>query len=220
MGPRGDAIVEFDWCVGVLLATLEQTKLLDDTLIILSSDNGPVLDDGYKDGAAEKVGEHKPAGPFRGGKYSAFEGGTRIPFIVNWRRQVKPGTSDAVVSQVDLLASLAALAGQAYATNQAPDSRNLLPALLGKSTTGREEVVEHARMLALRRGDWKYIEPSQGPAFSPQTKTELGADPGGLLFNLSLDPGETNNLAKTEGRALQEMAARLEQIRVLRRQQP
>ncbi len=213
MGPRGDAIAEFDWCVGALLTTLGRTMLLDNTLIILSSDNGPVVDDGYKDGAVEKLGKHRPAGPLRGGKYSAFEGGTRVPLIVNWPGKVKPGTSEAIVSQVDLLASLAALVGQSYAASEAPDSSNQLGALLGKSKTGREEVVEQARILALRQGDMKYIEPSQGPRQSPLTNTELGADPGGFLFDLSADPGETNNLAARDPRTLREMAVRLEEIR-------
>jgi arylsulfatase A-like enzyme len=112
MGPRGDAIVEFDACVNVILDLLDQLKLTDRTLVILSSDNGPTLDDGYKDGANEKVGSHRPAGPLRAGKYSLFEGGTRIPFIVRWPGHVQPGVSDALVDQVDLAASLAALTGQ------------------------------------------------------------------------------------------------------------
>ena len=115
MGARGDAIVQFDWCVGELLATLDRLQLTDNTLVILSSDNGPVLDDGYKDGAVEKLGDHKPAGPFRGGKYTIFEGGTRMPFVVRWPGRVKPGVSDALVSQVDFCASFAALAGQTSA---------------------------------------------------------------------------------------------------------
>ena len=84
MGPRGDAMVEFDWCVGEILKTLDRHKLTKNTLVILTSDNGPVIDDGYKDGALEKLGGHKPAGPLRGGKYSRFEAGTRVPFIVRW----------------------------------------------------------------------------------------------------------------------------------------
>ncbi len=220
MGPRGDAIVEFDTCVGALLTTIERLGLRDNTLILLTSDNGPVLDDGYKDGAMEKLGDHKPAGPWRGGKYSAFEGGTRIPFIVNWPGHVSAGSSDAIVGQVDLLASLAALVGQTYATNDAPDSLNVLPALLGLEPEGRKEVVEYARILALRQRDWKYIEPSQGPAYSRYTQTELGAAPGGMLFDLSMDPGETNNVAKSEWRMLREMAVRLEEIRLATRNKP
>ena len=81
MGPRGDAILEADWCIGEFIKTLEAESLLENTLIVFSSDNGPVLNDGYYDDAVEKLGDHKPAGPLRGGKYSLFEAGTRVPFI-------------------------------------------------------------------------------------------------------------------------------------------
>ena len=84
MGPRGDAIVEFDWSVGEVLRALDENGLAESTLVVLTSDNGPVVDDGYRDDAVEKLGSHKPAGPFRGGKYSKFEGGTRVPFMVRW----------------------------------------------------------------------------------------------------------------------------------------
>ena len=122
MGPRGDAIVQADWCVGEVVAALDRLRLAENTLVILTSDNGPVVDDGYRDDAVEKLGGHKPAGPWRGGKYSNFEGGTRVPFIVRWPGHVAPGTSDALVSQVDLLASFAALAGQKLSPADAPDS--------------------------------------------------------------------------------------------------
>ena len=112
MGPRGDAIAELDWSIGRILDTLERLKLTRDTLFIFSSDNGPVVDDGYRDQAVEKLGDHKPAGPLRGGKYSAYDGGTRVPFVVRWPGTVKPGVSAAPLSQVDLLASFAALAGR------------------------------------------------------------------------------------------------------------
>lgn len=82
MGLRGDAIAQFDWTVGQLLETLERTGLAENTLIILSSDNGPVVDDGYDDQAEKLLNGHKPSGNLRGGKYSAFEGGTRVPVIV------------------------------------------------------------------------------------------------------------------------------------------
>ena len=75
MGPRGDAIAQLDWSVGEVLATLDRLELADDTLVLFTSDNGPVVDDGYRDEAVEKLGDHAPAGPFRGGKYSSFEGG-------------------------------------------------------------------------------------------------------------------------------------------------
>ena len=86
MGVRGDAIVQFDWTVGQLLKKLHELKIDDNTLVILTSDNGPVVDDGYQDRAEELLNGHSPAGPFRGNKYSAFEGGTAVPFIVSWPR--------------------------------------------------------------------------------------------------------------------------------------
>jgi arylsulfatase A-like enzyme len=83
LGYRGDAIVEFDWSVGEIVKTLERLKLAGNTLIVLCSDNGPVLDDGYVDGAVEKLGSHTPAGPFSGGKYSVYEGGTPGEIFLN-----------------------------------------------------------------------------------------------------------------------------------------
>ena len=103
MGPRGDAILEMDWSVGQITKKLEDLGLSENTLVIFTSDNGPVVDDGYQDQAKELLGSHKPAGPLRGGKYSAFDGGTRVPFIVYWPGKVKPGKSDAMVSQVDFI---------------------------------------------------------------------------------------------------------------------
>ncbi len=126
MGPRGDAILQSDWSIGQVLDTLDRLKLADNTLVIFTSDNGPVVDDGYVDQAVEKLGAHTPAGPLRGGKYSRFEAGTRVPFVVRWPARVRPGVSDALVSQVDLLASLAALVGQAVPAGEAPDSLNQL----------------------------------------------------------------------------------------------
>ena len=213
MGARGDAIVQFDWCVGELLATLDRRDLNKDTLVILTSDNGPVLDDGYKDGAVEKLGNHKPAGPWRGGKYSAYEGGTREPLIVRWPGRVKPGVSDAIVSQVDFPASLAALVGQKFPAKEGPDSQNVLPALLGDAKSGRDHVVGYAGILALRRGNWKYIEPGKRQPRAAGTNVELGSDPGGMLFNLAADPGETNNLAAAQPDKREELAAQLAKIR-------
>ncbi len=209
MGPRGDAIVEFDYAVGAILDELEKLGLTENTLVIVSSDNGPVIDDGYKDRAVELLGDHKPAGPLRGGKYSRFEGGTRVPFIVRWPARVKPGVSDALVSQVDLLASFAALAGQKLAPTDGPDSLNVLPALLGESPTGRDHVVEHANKLALRVGDWKYIEPAPGPAVQVNTNTQTANSLQPQLYNLATDIGETRNLATAEPQRTQELAARL-----------
>lgn len=213
MGPRGDVIVQFDWCAGEILKALDRLKLAENTLVILSSDNGPVVDDGYKDQAREKLGDHMPAGPFRGGKYSAFEGGTRVPFIVRWPGRVKPGVSEALICQIDFLASFAALTRQALPTGAAPDSVNVLRALLGKSRTGRDHLVQQAGPLSLRRAAWKYIEPGKGTRRNKETDTEMGQEPTGQLYKLTADLGETNNLATRETNRLQAMQAELTRIR-------
>jgi arylsulfatase A-like enzyme len=220
MGPRGDALVEFDWCVGEILKTLDRQKLTKNTLVILTSDNGPVIDDGYKDGALEKLGSHKPAGPLRGGKYSRFEAGTRVPFIVRWPARVKPGVTHALVSQVDLIASLASLTGQRLGNSEAPDSFDVLAALLGQSRQGREHIVEHAGGLALRVGGWKYLEPVQGPKRSATTNIELGNDSEPQLYDLSQDPGETGNLASQHRERVKSMEALLRRIKQDGRSRP
>ena len=213
LGPRGDAIVEADWSVGEILGALDRLNLARNTLVIFTSDNGPVIDDGYKDDAVEKLGRHTPAGPFRGGKYSNFEAGTRVPFIVRWSGHVKPGLSSALLTQVDLLASLAALTGQKLAAEDGPDSLDHLPALLGRSTTGRSALVEGAGALSLRQGQWKYIEPNKRQKINKETNTELGNDSVPQLYDLSKDRGETRNLASDQPARVQAMAADLEKIR-------
>ncbi len=213
LGPRGDAIAQLDWSVGEVVALVDRLKLTDRTLIIFSSDNGPVVDDGYQDDAVTKLGAHKPAGPWRGGKYSNFEGATRVPFIVRWPTRVKPGESAALVCQIDLLASFAALTGQVLPTNTAPDSFNLLPALLGDSPQGRDHLIEHAGQTSLRMGAWKYIPPGPGAKINANTNTEMGRDPADQLYNLATDPGETKNLAVEQSGRVKEMAARLQTLK-------
>lgn len=220
MGPRGDVIAQFDGCTGEILAALDRLGLTTNTLVILSSDNGPVVDDGYRDQAVEKLGDHRPAGPLRGGKYSAFEGGTRVPFIVRWPGRVKPGVSDALVSQVDFLASFATLTGQKLAAEDAPDSLDTLPALLGESKAGRDHVVEHSNVLSLREGQAKYIEPGKGPKRNLNTNTEMGADPQGLLFDLAADPAEQDNRIGQDPDRARGMQDRLQKLREAGRTRP
>ena len=197
MGPRGDAIVQFDACVGEVLDALDERGLTKNTLVILSSDNGSVIDDGYQDDAVAKLGDHRPAGPLRGGKYSNFEGGTRVPMIVRWPKVVTAGTtSSALVSQVDFLRSFATLTGQPLPDDAAPDSQDISPALLGKSETGRSHIVEYASSVSLRDGNWKFIPANGGVAVAKFTNTELGNAPVPQLYDLSADPGEINNVAE------------------------
>src|SRR3954451_18221427 len=159
MGPRGDAIAELDWSVGQILAALDRNGLRENTLVLFSSDNGPVVDDGYQDEAVQKLGTHRPAGSYRGGKYSNFDGGTRVPFMARWPGHIKPDSvSGALIGQVDLLSTFASLTRQTIPREAGPDSLDVLPALLGKSKVGRKSLVEHADALSLIDGDWKLIE--------------------------------------------------------------
>jgi len=203
MGARGDVITEFDDTVGQVLQALDRLNLADDTLVIVTSDNGPVVDDGYQDEAEALLGDHRPAGPWRGGKYTAFEGGTRMPMLIRWPGRVAPGVSDALVCQVDFPASLASLAGREFPKDAGPDGRNVLDALLGKSKQGREELVEQGGGVrtALRQGAWKFI-----PA--PNAK-----EPKGQLYNLADDPAETQNLAPQNPDRVAAMWNRLKEIR-------
>lgn len=210
MGPRGDAIMEADWCVGELISHLEKNGLLENTLIIFSSDNGPVLDDGYVDEAKEKLGNHKPAGVLRGGKYSLYEAGTRVPFMVYWKGKIKPQVSDALVCQLDLMASLASLVHQPLKGNF--DSQNILPVLLGKSKKGRNELVLEANgRMAYRAGEWSFIPPYKGPERNA-TGNELGNLPEGGLFNLKDDISQLNNVAVENKSHFEKMKSRFLEI--------
>ncbi|MFN0104392.1 MAG: sulfatase family protein [Bryobacteraceae bacterium] len=213
MGPRGDAIAELDSSVGQVLDKLDRLGLTQNTLVMFSSDNGPVVDDGYKDDAVEKLGGHKAAGPWRGGKYSSFEGGTRVPLLVRWPARVKPGVSAALVGQQDFLGSFARLTGQPLPGDAAPDSVDVLDALLGSAKKGRGHIVEQARALAYREGDWKLIEASDGPRVNRNTNTELGLAPAAQLFNVAKDPNERTDLAARHPERVTAMQAALDKIR-------
>lgn len=213
LGARGDAILQFDWSVGEIMKTLDRFRLSENTLVIFTSDNGPVVDDGYQDQAVEKLNGHRPSGPLRGGKYSIFDAGTRVPFVVRWPGHINPGISPALACQIDFLASLAGLTGQNLKADDAPDSYNILPALLGKSKNGRNHLVEHAGTLSLIRRNWKYIEPSKGAGFNKNTNTETGNDLQPQLYDLKSDIGERRNLAAKQPRKVEELAAQLKKIR-------
>ncbi len=211
LGDRGDVIVEADWALGEFVKTLEKEGLLENTLIIFSSDNGPVLNDGYYDEAVEKIGDHTPRGPLRGGKYSLFEAGTRVPFFTYWKGKIQPGQSDAMVSQVDLLSSLAVLVGSG---ERGKDSEELLGVFLGESSQGREELIlEATTRTAFRKGDWAMIPPFEGPAVAKQVNIELGNSETYQLYNLKDDIGQSTNLAETHPEKLREMIASFEAIR-------
>ena len=214
LGPRGDVILELDWCVGELLATLERLGLRDKTIVIFTSDNGPVLDDGYEDRAVELNGGHRPAGPLRGGKYSMYDGGTRVPFIASWPGTIQPGKSDAVVCQVDFLASFASLVGVPLPDGAAVDSMDILPALLGDDGAGRTELVTEGigAKTVLHQGRFVYIPPYKGSG-GPQERQHRTRQ---LARAAAVRPGRRHRAAAQFGggapRSRQAMDRRLKEI--------
>lgn len=190
MGIRGDVTIQMDDCLGRLREALTQNGY-SDCLFIFSSDNGPVINDGYFDGSIRDCKGHNPVAPMSagtwrdgklsGGKYGLMEGSTRVPFIVSWPGHTHRGNSAALVSQVDLARSLAELAGADVPAGALPDSRNQLPALLGEDLTGAPHIIESANggPLAIRCGKYKYYK---------RGKKEH-------LYDLSADLKEKQNLA-------------------------
>lgn len=226
-GVRGDTIVEMDWTVGQILETLDRLKLTENTLVIFTSDNGGIL----KEQGAEAPGDnngHACNGVLRGTKFTLWEGGTRVPFIVRWPGHIKPGVSDALLCQVDMLASFAALTGQKLAEVDAPDSFNVLPALLGERTTQpcREFLVEqnnNTAPLALRMNNWKYL-PGQAGGKKVRRKQSESENPSeavadrdlppvrGELYNLATDLSETKDVAAEHPEIIRKMASKLEEL--------
>lgn len=202
LGIRGDVTLQMDDSLGRLMAALQQAGYkAEETLIIFTSDNGPVISDGYEDGAREACADHKPAHPWSGGKYTLLEGGIRVPFIVSWPGTVAPGISSALMCQMDLGRTLATLCNIEVPAGSLRDSENHLPALLGMSRTARTELVTQAfeaPRYALRQGQLKYI-----PAFRRQPER---------LFDLTTDPAEKHNLAPTQPDKAAKLRTRLQEL--------
>jgi arylsulfatase A-like enzyme len=223
-GVRGDAIASFDWTVGQVLDTLDRLQLAGNTLVIVTSDNGGVFDNNGPDkehgvGDPDATNGHLCNGALRGFKGSAYEGGTRVPFIVRWPGHVPSGrTSDELIAHLDMLASFAALTGQTLPDAAGPDSFNVLPALLGEERDKpcREFLVEQGHPLALRQGPWKFIP----GADETGGKRRRGQAPAAQLFNLAKDIGEKDNLAGTHPEKVAELSARLDEFTRNQRTRP
>lgn len=218
LGFRGDVILEMDHSVGVIVEALRRKGLLNNTLIIFSSDNGPVINDGYLDQSVETVQSenYKASGSYRGGKYSALEGGTRIPFIVYWADKVKPNTvSDALFSQIDLMASFAKMLNQKLPPGEFTDSRDYFTTLIGQQNKSREYIIEQPinSALCIVKDGWKYMSPSNGPALMKAVNIETGYSKEDQLFNLKDDPRELNNLASKYPKKVAELKALLEKVK-------
>ncbi len=216
-GIRGDVTVELDDCVRRITEALRANGLEKDTLLIFSSDNGPVLDDGYADHAIRDNVGHSPAGPFRAGKYSILEGGTRIPFIVRWPAVIKPGiTSHAIFNQMDIGASLEQLLKPGR-KNSFRDSENVLPAMLGKSIKARDYHVINStgKALAIRHGKWKFIPAgiTIRDGINGLNAKVTQAPKGGCLFDLEKDPKELHNVAAQHPDICEHLRKKLQEIR-------
>ncbi|MFQ6131951.1 MAG: arylsulfatase [Armatimonadota bacterium] len=215
-GPRGDLVVYFDWCVGEVVSALDRLKLTDDTLLVVTSDNGP----------HEGVNGHKSAGHLRGLKSHTWEGGHRVPFIARWPGHIEPNNvSEEPICLTDLLATCAAIVGVSLPDSAGEDSYNILPALLGevRDQPIREAIVSHSvsGVFAIRQGPWKLIlENQDSGGWVPPAGS--GPKPGspGQLYNLDEDPGEQINLFHEHPAIVQRLTALLRRYREAGRSAP
>ena len=222
MSYRGDVIVQLDWCVGEIVKYLKELNLEKDTMIIFCSDNGPVGDDGYADEALEKMGDHRAAGPYSGGKYSIYEGGTRTPFITYWPGTIKPGVSDQMVCTIDLAGSLARHLGVQLPKDACLDSLDVMDALLGKKNAeGRTHLIQQDNgrggNYGYRVGSWKLQRHDSMKTNNFEVNKLLGGQRGQkvprfALFDLSDDPSEKNNLAEKRPKIFKRMKAELQKF--------
>ena len=218
LGPRGDAILELDWSVGELLRVVEELGMSEKTLVVFCSDNGPVLDDGYVDYAIERLGKHDPNGPYRGGKYNVFEGGTRTPLIARWPGKIPVGESEDVICTIDLPATFAAITSAHVPANAFPDSFNLKGSLLGEvGAAGRPHLVTQdngqSGNFGFRKGKWKLVRLDSERSTNVELRLTPVKFPQYQLFDLESDPGEQNNLFDQQPQLANELLTELESIR-------
>ena len=219
-GVRGDVIEQVDWEVGEIMKVLHRLELAANTLVIFSSDNGPILFDGYYDRSVEDLNGHQPTAGLRGWKYLTFEGGCRVPFIAHWPQRIKPRVSGQFFSLVDIYATVAGLIRQELKPNDAPDSLDLSAVLLGTTGTNvRDHTVLHGiGGLALRQGDWKFIPATAGAggmgsgANAADARFAAATIPEPLLFNLADDPQETSNVIAHHPEKADELSKQLESL--------
>ncbi len=217
-GPYGDFVVEIDDSIGQLLQALEDSGQADNTIVLFTADNGP---EKYAYARDEKF-DHWSAKPFRGLKRDIYEGGHHVPFIIKWPGVAKAGrVSDALVSQIDFMATIAAATGYELPDDQAEDSHNLLPHLQGKAGKVRDTHIHNTRAnsFAIRHGDWLLVADKHGYMSGRnakwETKHKYPADDKSPveLYNLSSDIGQRANLAKANPERVAELKALLAKIR-------
>jgi arylsulfatase A-like enzyme len=229
-GPHGDFIFEFDSIVGELMKELEKHGLTENTLVIVSSDNGPETTSVVHMRADH---HHDGARPWRGMKRDAWEGGHRVPLIVRWPERVKSGTAtEELTSLTDIMATIAAITGAELPRDAAEDGFKMLPVLEGKAIAPIRpylltQAFGGARTLSIHRGNWKYIDHS-GSGGNNYNAGELklfaipetAPDSPGQLYDLANDPGETKNLYHQKPEIVEELQSLLQLSKTTGRSRP
>ncbi len=206
-GTRGEVLAELDDTVGQILATLDRLALAEKTLVIFTSDNGGVVEDGY---ATNVVPEHRCNGPLRGFKGTQWEGGHRVPFIARWPGRVPAGSECGdLVMHGDLFATFAALLGIALPDEAALDSLDARPALLGepRAQPGRTTFISHGAgtngPFGIRSGPWKLVQSAGGGIGRAKLAERPGRPP--QLFHLTDDPSEAHDPATRHPEKVREL---------------
>ena len=214
MGPRGDAIAELDWTVGQVLDALDRNGLTPNTLVIFSSDNGPVVDDGYRTTPLRSSAATVPRARCAAGSTASSTAERASRCLSRWPGRIPADrVSNALVSQVDFYSSLGAIAGAKTAVGGGADSMEQSAALTGRDQKGRDWLVEHAGTLTLIQDKWKLIPPNKGAKVQVNTNTETGNDPEPQLYDLSKDIGERNNVAAQYPDRVKAMMEQLAKVR-------
>jgi len=220
-GPYGDFIQDLDWSVGQIIQTLEYKGLMDNTIIIFTSDNGGEIPWDKPEAPEIKAMNAglKINGDLRGDKHSIWEGGTRIPFIVSWPGKVKEGTvSEDIIAIMDVFATIADITAKGLPEDKymAPDSHSFFSSLMGqKSNAARTSVVtaDMHGMQAIRMGEWKFID-NELPKELPENRRKNIQMPLELqLYNLTEDPAESSNLYETNPKIVRQLTEELNRIR-------
>ena len=213
-GPYGDFVAQVDDVVGRVMALLDRLQIAENTLLVVTSDNGAH----WLPGDITRYG-HRANGALRGQKADIWEGGHRVPFLVRWPGKVAPGsTSDETMCHTDLLRTCAAVVGAELAQGDGPDSYDFLPVLLGERLEGplREATVHHSSrgLFAIRQGRWKLIVGRGSGGFTPPARYDPEpGEPEGQLYDLVDNPTETRNLWSEEPEVVKRLGALLDKYR-------
>jgi arylsulfatase A-like enzyme len=222
-GPHGDFIFEFDHIVGQLMKTIDSLGLAENTLVMVSSDNGPEVTSVIH---MRKDYQHDGARPWRGMKRDQWEGGHRVPFIVRWPGKIQANSqTDQTVCLTDVMATCAEIVGAELPDNAAEDSYSILPVLLGEQPEDlpvRSHTLHQTITLelAIRHDLWKYLDHKgsggntyKSEGLKPYVLPETAPDAPGQLYNLNEDPGETTNLYYEHPEIVNELKTRLDNLR-------